>query len=268
MLFQLVAKFTISSTYTVISNKEMKLFKADLHIHTVLSPCASLEMSPKNIVNRALEQELDIIAITDHNSTRQCQIVIDEAEGKGLQVYRGVEVTSKEEIHCLAYFETAEEALTFQTYIDKYLPCVKNNPSLFGYQIVVDKDENIIYEEDNLLCSALTIGIDQLAAIVHELNGVFIPAHVNKGKDSIISQLGFIPRELKADGFEITIHERSDTFSIRHKLQSDTPLLRNSDAHDLESLGKSHTILQMESAEFSEFRYAMNNFSGRKVVVQ
>lgn len=246
----------------------MNVYKADLHIHTILSPCASLEMSPKNIVQRALKQNLDIIGITDHNSTLQCEIVIKEALKEGLKVYPGVEVTTKEEIHCLAYFSSLNDLSGFQTYLDLYMPNIKNDPKLFGYQLVVDENENIVYEEDKLLISALQIGIDKVEQLVHELKGIFIPAHVNKSKNSLISQLGFVPSTLKADAFELTKQTDNKSFISQNRLKSDTVIIRNSDAHMLEQIGENVTFLSMESVEFSEFSLALNCLSGRKVIVQ
>lgn len=246
----------------------MNTYKADLHIHTILSPCASLEMSPKNIVHKALQQKIDIIGITDHNSTRQCRIVTKEATKEGLTVFPGVEVTTKEEIHCLAYFDSFEKLDLFQNYLNQYLPDVKNNPDLFGDQIVVDEEENIVFEEEKLLISALSIGIDKLEEIVHLLNGIFIPAHVNKPKNSILSQLGFIPSNLKADAFELSKHIDTESFKAQNQVTKNATFVRNSDAHFLDQLGECTTLLEMESAEFCEFYLALHNQSGRKVVTQ
>lgn len=246
----------------------MNVFKADLHIHTILSPCASLEMSPVNIVRKALEQHLDIIGVTDHNSTLQCEIVIREASKVGLMVYPGVEVTTKEEIHCLAFFSSLNELSLFQAHIDQYLPAIKNDTALFGYQVVIDENENIVYEEERLLISALQIGIDKVEQIVHQLNGIFIPAHVNKSKNSLISQLGFVPPSLKADAFELSRHMETATFISQNRLKSDTVIIRNSDAHMPEQIGEQFTQLYMESPEFNEFILALNGLSGRKVISQ
>lgn len=244
----------------------MNIFKADLHIHTLLSPCASLDMSPKNIVQKALENNLDIIGITDHNSTLQCRIVTHEAQKHGITTFSGVEVTTKEEIHCLAYFESFEKLDAFQSYLNLYLPDVKNDTDLFGYQVVVDEEENIVFEEEKLLISALTIGIDKVQELVHQLNGIFIPAHINKPKDSIISQLGFIPKSLAADAFELTKHISTEEFLLRNPSKNDTTFVRNSDAHFIDQIGESYTSLLMESASFNEFYLALHNQSGRKVM--
>ncbi len=244
----------------------MQVFKADLHIHTILSPCASLDMSPKNIVRKALEQKLDIIGITDHNSTLQCAIVTKEALASGLKVYPGVEITTKEEIHCLAYFRSLEVLSDFQALLDKQLPDIKNNTSLFGYQVVVDENESIVYEEDRLLISALNIGIDKVEALVHEHDGIFIPAHVNKPKDSLTSQLGFIPSSLKADAYELTRHMTISDFRRSNPKLNDKPIMRNSDAHVLDQIGENVSSYRMVSVDFNEFRMALKSQEGREVI--
>ena len=119
----------------------MKKFRADLHIHTVLSPCADLYMGPKRIIKEALDKKLDIIGITDHNSTRNASVVKKLGEENGLRVLCGVELTTKEEVHCLAFFEKQDHLESFQQYIDLHLPRIMNNVNLFGYQLIVDEDE-------------------------------------------------------------------------------------------------------------------------------
>ncbi len=244
----------------------MNLFKADLHIHTVLSPCSSLDMSPKVIVKTALEKGLDIIAITDHNSTRQCLGVTEAALQSDLKVFLGVEVTTKEEIHCLAYFENFELLNCFQEYLDQHLPDFKNNVDKFGYQVVVDADENITYEESKLLITGLDQNINQIESKVHALNGIFIPAHINKPKYSLISQLGFIPQDLKVDAYEVSNHITKEAMRIQNIFLKDKTLLQNSDAHIPELIGASYNVLKMEEPTFNEFRMALHNLNGREFV--
>ncbi|MDR2888130.1 MAG: PHP domain-containing protein, partial [Bacteroidales bacterium] len=140
----------------------MKLFRADLHIHTVLSPCGSLEMSPRRIVDEAIAKGLDIIAITDHNSTRQCRAVIEAGKEKGVLVIGGAEINTREEVHCVTLFEDTEKLDRFQEYIDRYLPDIPNNPDKFGYQVWVNGNEDIEGEEPRLLLSGLDQSIDEV----------------------------------------------------------------------------------------------------------
>lgn len=244
----------------------MKVFIADLHIHTVLSPCGSLEMSPKAIIEAAKSKKLDIIGITDHNSTRQCRVIAGEAEKAGITVYCGVEVTTKEEVHCLAFFENFEKLDEFQHYLDVNLPDIKNDTALFGYQVVVNEAEEIVYEEDKLLISAINKSIDQVEAEVHRLDGIFIPAHVNRPKYSLISQLGFIPPDLKFDALELSKHIETNSFLKSYPYLNKASIIRSSDAHQPELIGESFTRLSMKSSDFSEFRKAIAGTDGREVI--
>ena len=58
-------------------------------MHTVLSPCAEVEMIPPLIVRRAKELALDLIAVTDHNSAENVGAVMAAANGQGLSVMPG-----------------------------------------------------------------------------------------------------------------------------------------------------------------------------------
>jgi len=245
----------------------MKTFRADLHIHTVLSPCGDLDMSPKNIVNKAKQMGLDIIGITDHNSTLQCKGICTEAGKHGLFILMGAEVTTKEEAHCLVFFGDQEKLAEFQQYLDLHLQNFKNDTSRFGYQVVVDENEMIEYEEERLLILAIDQSIDQVEHKVHELGGLFIPAHVDKSKNSIISQLGFIPMDLAVDALEISSNTSKTAYLMKQGYLKNYTFIQNSDAHILEDIGKKVTTFELEEPTFPEIIMALRGIDGRKVSV-
>lgn len=242
------------------------IYKADLHIHSVLSPCADLEMSPINIINKAKERKLDIIGLTDHNSTKQCKVCCEIGEKNNIFVLCGAEVTTKEEVHCLTFFENFEKLFAFQKYIDIHLPKINNDVQRFGYQLIVDEDENIIDEEEFLLHSALDVSIDALAEKVHELNGLFIPAHVNRPKFSLISQLGFIPPDIKADAFEISKHLSRADFYKQYAYLKNKTVIQNSDAHFIDAIGETYTEFDLQSVSFSNIAKALQNIDNNFVL--
>ncbi len=244
----------------------MKTYKADLHIHTVLSPCGDLEMSPRNIVQAAKNAGLDIVGITDHNSTRQCKVVKELAEQHDLHVLCGVEINSLEEVHCLAFFDTSTNLDDFQSYIDEHLTFIPNNTKKFGYQVLVDAHDVILEHEERLLLAAMDVGIEAIEKKVHQLDGLFIPAHVNRGSFSVISQLGFIPTDLAVDALEISRHIGPEKFSYQYPDYKNQPLITNSDAHFIEDIGKAMTQFRLESPTVTELRKAFNQQDGRKVV--
>lgn len=235
----------------------MPLFRADLHIHTLLSPCGDLEMSPANIVNEACNKGLDIIGITDHNSTRQAPLIQQLAQERGLFVLCGAEITTKEETHCLAFMPDADTLRQLQSYLDAHLPDIPNNEEEFGYQVCVDREEQIVFQEERLLWSALNQNIDQIEQKVHALGGLFIPAHINRPRYSLISQLGFVPTDIKADALELSKHKGISDFLKENSYLSGFSFIQSSDAHCLSDIGTIFTLLEMNHRSFNEVRLAL-----------
>ncbi len=246
----------------------MKKFRADLHIHTVLSACASLDMSPVNIVNAAKEKNIDLIAITDHNSTLHCKLVKELAKEKGLAVLCGAEVTTREEVHCLAYFGDDVSLEKFQAYIDRHLPLIPYLPEQFGYQALVDREEKIIKLFVNYLNVALNQSIDQVEQEVHRLGGLFVPAHIERAMYGLFNQLGFVPEDLACDAMGIM--SRSSESAIRNKFRiaDNMPLIKSSDAHAPEQIGSGCTIFEMNDLSFEEIKKTLAGTEGIKITTE
>jgi 3',5'-nucleoside bisphosphate phosphatase len=246
----------------------MKIFRADLHIHTVLSPCGDLDMSPLNIISEAVQKGIDIIGITDHNSTRHCRVIKGLAAEKGIFVMQGAEVTTKEEVHCLVFFETTDTLDLFQEFLDANLPDFPNDPAIFGYQLQVDENENIIYEEKRLLINAISKRIDEVEVFVHSLDGIFIPAHIDRRRNSVYSQLGFLPENINADALEVSRALAPEQFSDGHPEVNKFPLIRNSDAHYPGIIGIATTLFHINKPSFSEIKMALKRIAGRKTTTE
>lgn len=244
----------------------MKKYRADLHIHTVLSPCASLEMSPDNIIKSALEMGMNIIGIADHNTTKQCGVIKQLGEENGILVLCGAEINTKEEVHCLAFFENDKILNEFQVYLDQHLPVVKNKPELFGDQVWVDRNNHILGEEDRLLIVGLNQSIDQVAEKVNNLGGIFIPAHIDRPRFSILSQLGFLSPDLNVSGVEVSKIVDMEQFVQKHKWIEKYSVMTNSDAHTLDQIGSAYSSFLMKEASFNEIKKALNEEEGRKIV--
>lgn len=237
----------------------MPFFNADLHIHTCLSPCGDLDMSPVNIVKTAKEKGLDIIAITDHNTTRNVQTCVEIGRDEGIFVIAGCEVNTQEEVHCLAYFENLEKLTEFQCYLDEYLPDVENDTDFFGYQVAVDRDDRITYEEQRALFMGIAQDVESVERKVHALGGIFVPAHIDRVKNSIFSQLGFIPFDLQYDALEISWHTTPKDFFEIHPELAKKKILRNSDAHYASDIGKVCNVLDMEELNWQSFKRLFDN---------
>ncbi len=245
----------------------MNTYRADLHIHSVLSPCGDLSMSPVNIVDRASAIGLNIIAITDHNSTLHGPVARRLAEKKGIMVVYGAEVTTKEEVHCLCLFEADEQRTIFQEFIEQNIPDIKNNPAFFGHQVVVNEKEEILKEIEPLLISGLNAGINEIEQKVHSLGGLFIPAHIDRQKYSVVSQLGFIPKDLKFDALEISKNISLEKAFKDFSYVKDARFIRTSDSHSLNHIGTSVTTMKMKELDWVELKMAILGIDGREIMI-
>jgi len=245
----------------------MKLYRTDLHIHTLLSPCGDLEMSPANIVSLAVERGLDIIGITDHNTTRQCKVVWELGRKAGLTVFLGCEATSREEVHCLCLFENFDALDDFQFFLDQHLTYIPNNPGLLGHQPLVDQNENIVEEIENYLGAALDVSIEEIERKVHSLSGIFIPAHIDRPRNSLFSNLGFIPQELNVDALQISKLADEKIVRQRYGINEDISLVKFSDSHYPDDLGKIYTLFEMGEPTFEEIRKALKGIEGRNFLI-
>ncbi|MBN1466307.1 PHP domain-containing protein [candidate division KSB1 bacterium] len=242
----------------------MRWYKADLHIHTVLSPCAELSMGPKDIVQKALTCELDMIAITDHNSAQNIAGVMQAARDTNLTVIPGMEVYSREEAHMICLFETVEHAAHFQDVIYEHLPKGKNDPDWFGNQYVVDGDENIVEECPKLLAMPTNLHVHEIVSFVIDLGGIVYPAHIDRRSNSMLSALGFIPSNYPLDALEIALPLESAL--QRHDFLKSSPfsLIRSSDAHMIEQLGSKVTWFYLQAPTVAELKKAMKRQDGRR----
>jgi len=238
----------------------MKKFRADLHVHTVLSPCAEVEMIPPLIVQEALERGIHLIAITDHNSTGNIRAVMDAAQDTDLTVLPGMELQTREEVHLLCLFETIEQAETWQKVVDSILPDLSNNPDFFGEQFIVDATGDFIRREERLLIVSAEIGLDDAAMQVHALGGFAIPAHVDRKAFSLIANLGLVPPGFEV--LEISRHLKPDEAAVRYPQIRSYPLIQSGDVHRLdEFLGACE--FRIETPTLSEIRMALKNIGER-----
>ena len=214
----------------------------DLHIHSCLSPCGSDEMTPFDLVGLAKVCGLDLIALTDHNSAKNCMAAAYAAEEYGIGFIPGIEVNTSEDIHCVCLFPDLERATEFDRMLEGRIPYIENKPQVFGNQIVVMPDGST-REEKNLLLTGCDISIIELPEIVEEYGGLCWPAHVDRDSNGLFAMLGFWPEELKVDAAEIR-------FEKPEQVPGGLKIIQASDAHNLETLMGGGYPLPLESADF------------------
>lgn len=219
----------------------------DLHIHSCLSPCGDEAMTPANIVGMAALKELDVIAVTDHNSCKNCPAVLELAKEYNIIALPGMEITTSEEVHVLCLFEDLAKAMEFDDYVYSHLIPFPNNEDIFGKQQVVDKDENIIDNIKNLLINATDITFDSLYDLVVQYQGIIIPAHIDKNSNSLLANLGFIPPDSRFKVVEVKDMRKLHSLQQMHSYLSGCNVITNSDAHYLEHINEPlHTLYAKE----------------------
>lgn len=218
--------------------------KFDLHIHSCLSPCANLEMSPSEIVARAVAAGIDGIALTDHQSARNTPAIAECARRAGLKCLFGMEVQTAEEAHTVALFDTTEQALALTDWVYAAMPKRVNDPETFGDQPVVTWDDDIVEMEWRILAMGCRRTIPETAAKVHELDGLYIAAHIDRPNFSVISALGAIPepppttncQQPTTKYFDAVELSRTADESLWLPKAAGYAVIRSSDAHNLDDV--------------------------------
>ncbi len=239
----------------------MKMYKADLHIHTCLSPCAGLDMSPKSIVKEAVQKEIDIAGICDHNSCENVPGVSGAARELPLHIIGGMEVTSREEVHILALFDNQEQLDHMQREVYGHLPGV-NDEERFGEQVAANERDEVLGFNRRLLIGATTLSVEDIVQIIHRFEGLAIASHIDRECFGIIGQLGFIPDELELDAVEVSAAGNIENFT-----GSRLPVITSSDAHRIEDIGRSVTRFFIEAVNLREIKKAFLEEDGRKTVL-
>ena len=241
----------------------LRTYRADLHVHTCLSPCGDLEMSPHKIANQAKIKELDILGICDHNSAENTPALMKAAEKFDIRVLPGLEVTSQEEVHILALFDKVEPALALQDIVYAHLPG-ENDERAFGMQVIVNHRGDVLGFNKRLLIGASTLTLEEVVATIHSLNGLAVASHIDREGFSLIGQLGFIPDHLELDALEIS--PRMSFSEAQAKFAPHLPIISSSDAHFLNEIGIGTTTFLLQAGTRDEIKMAFLNAGGRKII--
>lgn len=220
--------------------------KCDLHLHSALSPCGDMDMTPNNIVNMAMLNGLDMIALTDHNSVGNVRAVMKCAQDKPLCVVAGLELETMEEAHFVCLFPTIEQAEQFIEFLEPYRMPIENRPDIFGEQAYMNAQDEIVWHEPHLLTTALGCSIYDAAPVVFDLGGVIVPAHVDKQAYSIISNLGMVPEDLGFTTVEISKNTTKEEAIKQFPYLESYRLITDSDAHYLWDMYEEQNILELE----------------------
>ena len=243
----------------------LKVFNCDLHVHTCLSPCAELDMHPMALVQRAIEAKLDMIAICDHNSSANVPYVIKAAQTSQLKILPGMEITTSEEVHLLAIFDSLSNLILLQKIIDQHLPG-ENDEERFGVQAIVNENGDVEGINNQLLIGATDLSLDTLISYIHQFDGLAIAAHIDRESFSVLSQLGFIDDNAGFDALEITHLTGFDQARIKYQELCKYSFLVSSDSHFIKDIGQAFTRIYLEEPSFAELKMAFRKQNGRCIM--
>lgn len=218
----------------------------DLHMHSCLSPCGDMDMTPNNIVGMSKLLGLNIIALTDHNCVLNCEAVMKLAKENDILAIAGMELTTMEEIHVVCLFPTFEKAMLFNDYVKEHQMQIKNRADIYGRQVIMNENDEEIGEVENLLILATDISVMNVKAIIESFGGVCYPAHINRDSMSILSVLGEIPPECGFKTVEVSSSGDINQLKGMHPILNDMLIVRDSDAHYLENMKDAQNYFELD----------------------
>jgi len=222
-------------------------------------------MHPKALVQQALEKKLDMIAISDHNASANVRYVMAAAAGKNISIIPAMEVTTSEEVHLLAFFESLANLMKLQAVIDQHL-FGENDENRFGVQAIVNEWGEVEGLSEQLLIGATDLSIDALVHYIHQFEGLAIPAHIDRESFSVLSQLGFIDDNARFDALEISRLTGIAQGRIQYSDLEQYSFLTSSDAHFIKDIGTSTTKILLEKPTFAELKMALQKKNDRRIL--
>ena len=229
----------------------MNRYFYDLHIHSCLSPCAEDDATPANIAGMAALNGLQIVALTDHNTTRNCPAFFQAAKSYGLIPIAGMELTTSEDVHIICLFPTLDAASAFQDIVDARRIRIKNKPAIFGHQYVMDAEDTILEEEADLLINATTISIEEAFEFAAQCGGVAYPAHIDRTSNGMVSVLGGFPSDPPFTAFELHDAGSVEAYVEIYPHIEDLTRVVSSDAHELGAIAEAENSFLLEDEPYS-----------------
>jgi len=223
----------------------------DLHIHSCLSPCADDDNTPNNIAGMATLCGLNIVALTDHNSAKNCPAFFTACKRYGLIPIAGMELTTSEDIHIICLFEDINNALEFDKWLDDYRIPIKNRVEVYGQQMVLDGEDNLLEVVDNLLSNATTISVDEVPGAVSKFGGICYPAHIDRQANGIIATLGILP-DIKGMAPCVEFHSNEKITDYKQKYELDGKnIIVSSDTHYLTDMRDENSYFLIDDEPYS-----------------
>ena len=229
----------------------MNKYYYDLHIHSCLSPCGDDDMTPNNIAGMAALNGLNIVALTDHNSCKNCPAFFEACRKQGLIPIAGMELSSAEDIHFVCLFPELEQAMEFDRVIDQHLPDIKNRPEIFGNQQILDGEDEQTSEEDKLLVAATDLWAADAIALARSYGAHVRPAHIDRTSNGMIAILGDVPEDYNFNFVEFRDRANIEGYFEKYPSLRGASTLVCSDAHHLWDINEAENFFMIDDEPYS-----------------
>ncbi|MDD6265384.1 MAG: PHP domain-containing protein [Clostridia bacterium] len=229
----------------------MSRYFYDLHIHSCLSPCGDDDMTPENIAGMGALKGLQIMALTDHNSSKNCPAFFKACKRNGIIPIAGMELTTAEDVHMLCLFPTLESAMDFDSFVYPLIMPVKNNPQIFGNQIIYNENDEVASTLDTLLISATSLDISNAIIEVEKRLGVCYPAHIDRPSNGIITALGDIPEFYRFKCCEFNDPSNIAAYRMQYPITETMNIVCSSDAHCLWNISEAENSFEIDDEPYS-----------------
>ncbi len=238
----------------------MNKYYYDLHIHSCLSPCGDNDMTPNNIAGMGTLNGLNIMALTDHNSSKNCPAFFKTAKANGIIPVAGMELTTAEDIHVICLFPELDNAMEFDSFVDSHRIKIPNKADIFGEQLILDENDEIIGREEFLLINATDIPIEDVPQTVADFGGICYPAHIDREANGIIAILGDFPKNSGFTMAEFNDGANIKSYARKYPETADKQIIVSSDAHYLWHIKEKKEFFTLEDEPYSSSTVRKNMF--------
>lgn len=223
----------------------MKKYYYDLHIHSCLSPCGDDDSTPNSIAGMGELNGLQIMALCDHNTCKNCPAFFEACVNHGILPVAGMELTTAEDIHAICLFPDLESAMEFDKCVNTRRILIPNRTDIFGNQLICDSEDNVIGNDEYLLSNATDISIEEAPSLAEKFGGICFPAHIDRDSNGIIAVLGTFPETPDFTAAELHNREKLNEYTEKYSLEGKRIII-SSDAHYLWDIKEAEDFLELE----------------------
>ncbi len=229
----------------------MNKYYYDLHIHSCLSPCGDNDMTVNNIAGMAAIKGLNLIALTDHNTSANCPAFFEACRANGIVPIPGMEITTSEDIHLVSLFPTLEKAMSFEKIFTDYRMKLVNKPEKYGDQLILDAGDNVVGHDEWFLPAATSLSLEDAVSLVRSHDGFCYPAHIDREANGIIAILGTLPEEPGFNCVEFSPNADKEEYKRNYPSLESKHILTSSDAHYLWDISEAENFLMIDDEPYS-----------------